>query len=237
MSFGTSNGTIWGTPTTLRSLRTYTIWANNTGGSTSATVNITVNDELPNISYSPDWFVLTNNTAMSPTATPTNTGGAIPSTTIYSTGDAGQWNSIALDSNGYQHVAYSSRPSGSALTLMYATDASGSWVTLTIDSTGHVGRDPSIAIDSNGRIHITYARDDTGNQGIKYATCSSSCSSVSSWSTITIASGETFDGALSIDSSDNLHLVYYNLTTFNSNLYYATCSFVCNCVILDKHYD
>ena len=227
LSFGTSNGTIWGTPTTIRSLRTYTIWANNSGGSSSATVNITVNDELPNISYSPDWFVLTNNTAMSPTATPTNTGGAIPSTTIYSTGDAGQWNSIALDSNGYQHVAYSNQPSGSARTLMYATDASGTWVTLTIDSTGHVGRDPSIAIDSNGRIHITYARDDTGNQGIKYATCSSSCSSVSSWSTITIASGETFDGALSIDSSDNLHLVYYNLSTSSANLYYATCSSSC----------
>ena len=108
LSFGTSNGTIWGTPTTIRSLRTYTIWANNSGGSVNATVNITVNDELPNISYSPDWFVLTNNTAMSPTATPTNTGGAIPSTTIDSIGNAGQWNSIALDSNGYQHVAYSS---------------------------------------------------------------------------------------------------------------------------------
>ncbi|MGB1660502.1 MAG: putative Ig domain-containing protein, partial [Candidatus Poseidoniaceae archaeon] len=114
LNFGTSNGTIWGTPTTIRSLRTYTIWANNSGGSSSATVNITVNDELPNISYSPDWFVLTNNTAMSPTATPTNTGGAIPSTTIDSIGNAGQWNSIALDSNGYQHVAYSNQPSGSA---------------------------------------------------------------------------------------------------------------------------
>ena len=106
LTFETSNGTIWGTPTTLRSLRTYTIWANNTGGSTSATVNITVNDELPNISYSPDWFVLTNNTLMSPTATPTNTGGAIPSMTIDSNGDAGNYNSIALDSNGYRHVAY-----------------------------------------------------------------------------------------------------------------------------------
>ena len=226
LTFETSNGTIWGTPTTMRSLRTYTIWANNSGGSVNATVNITVNDELPNISYSPDWFVLTNNTAMSPTATPTNTGGAIPSTTIDSIGNAGQWNSIALDSNGYQHVAYSSKPSGSARTLMYATDASGTWVTLTIDSTGHVGRDPSIAIDSNGRIHITYARDDIGNQGIKYATCSSSCSSVSSWSNITIASGVSYGGILSIDSSDNLHLVYYNTST-SSNLYYATCSSSC----------
>ena len=106
LSFGTSNGTIWGTPTTMRSLRTYTIWANNSGGSVNATVNITVNDELPNISYSPDWFVLTNNTLMSPTATPTNTGGAIPSTTIDSTGNVGGYNSIALDSNGYRHISY-----------------------------------------------------------------------------------------------------------------------------------
>ena len=45
LNFGTSNGTIWGTPTTIRSLRTYTIWANNSGGSVNATVNITVNDE------------------------------------------------------------------------------------------------------------------------------------------------------------------------------------------------
>ena len=70
LTFETSNGTIWGTPTSLMTLKTFTIWANNSGGSSSATVNITVNDELPNISYSPDWFVLTNNTAMSPTATP-----------------------------------------------------------------------------------------------------------------------------------------------------------------------
>jgi len=58
---------------------TYTVWANNSGGSDNATINITINDEAPDISYSPDWFVLTNNTAMSPTATPTNAGGAIPS--------------------------------------------------------------------------------------------------------------------------------------------------------------
>ena len=82
LNFGTSNGTIWGTPTSLMTIKTFTIWANNSGGSSSATVNITINDEVPDISYSPDWFVLTNNTAMSPTATPTNAGGAIPSRII-----------------------------------------------------------------------------------------------------------------------------------------------------------
>ena len=47
LSFGTSNGTIWGTPTSLMTLKTFTIWANNSGGSVNATVNITVNDEAP----------------------------------------------------------------------------------------------------------------------------------------------------------------------------------------------
>ena len=231
LTFGTSNGTIWGTPTTMRSLRTYTIWANNSGGSSSATVNITVNDELPNISYSPDWFVLTNNTAMSPTATPTNTGGAIPSTTIDSNGNAGVYNSIALDSNGYRHVTYSSQPSGSARTLMYATDASGTWVSITLDSTGDVGVSPRIVIDSDDNIHITYFRADSGNKGIKYATCSSSCSSVSSWTNSKIISFTTTSTTqsltLSIDSNDDLHLIYFEGPHSSGNLKYATCSSSC----------
>jgi alpha-tubulin suppressor-like RCC1 family protein len=108
LNFGTSNGTIWGTPTSLMTLKTFTIWANNSGGTTSATVNITVNDELPDISYSPDWFVLTNNTAMSPTATPTNSGGAILSRIIDMGGanDVGEYSSIAIDSYGFKHISY-----------------------------------------------------------------------------------------------------------------------------------
>ena len=230
LTFETSNGTIWGTPTTMRSLRTYTIWANNSGGSVNATVNITVNDELPNISYSPDWFVLTNNTAMSPTATPTNTGGTLPSTTIDSSGNVGGYNSIALDSNGYRHVAYSGIPSGtSSSNLMYATDASGTWVSISLDSTGNVGTNPIIEIDSDDNIHITYLRTDSGNQGVKYATCSSSCSSVSSWTnSIIISAAVGWDyGVMSIDSNDDLHLIYYNGSSSSGILNYATCSSSC----------
>ena len=68
LSFGTSNGTIWGTPTELWPSWTYTIWANNSGGSVSATVTLEVLDQLPSIVYLPSTLVLTNNTAMtSPT--------------------------------------------------------------------------------------------------------------------------------------------------------------------------
>ena len=52
VSFGTNNGTIYGTPTELWPQTSYMVWANNSGGSTVAYLNITVVDELPTISYS-----------------------------------------------------------------------------------------------------------------------------------------------------------------------------------------
>ena len=63
LNFGTNNGTIWGTPTVLQtSPVTYTIWANNSGGSSSATVTITINDEAPGpFEYIPENNTWTNN--------------------------------------------------------------------------------------------------------------------------------------------------------------------------------
>ena len=112
-----------------------------------------MNDETPDISYTPDWFVLTNNTAMSPTATPTNTGGAIPSGIVDSGFTVGSYTSIALDSNGYKHISYYESNSDD---LKYATDKSGTWVVSTLDQTGDVGQHTSIAIDSNGYVYISY---------------------------------------------------------------------------------
>ena len=50
------------------------VWANNSGGSAVAYLNITVVDELPTIAYSPNDLDMTNNTAssdlpLSPTVT------------------------------------------------------------------------------------------------------------------------------------------------------------------------
>ena len=222
LNFGTSNGTIWGTPTSLMTLKTFTIWANNSGGSSSATVNITVNDELPNISYSPDWFVLTNNTAMSPTATPTNSGGAIPSTVIDSTGNVGLTTSIAIDSSGYKHISYLD---GTNDDLKYATDKTGSWVTVSVDTTGNVGIYTSIAIDSNDALHISYY-DDT-NDDLKYATCSSGCTTASNWDKVSVDStGDVgYYTSIAIDSNDALHISYNDDTS--DDLRYATCSSGC----------
>ena len=74
--FGTSNGTIYGTPTTVvSSAVTFTVWANNSADDISTTISITVQDEDADISYAGSPFTFTKNSLVSG-ATPTNVGGA-----------------------------------------------------------------------------------------------------------------------------------------------------------------
>ena len=65
-----SNGVISGTPSVNLTQTTYTIWANNTGGSASTTINVTINEPIAIFSYSPSTVVFTrgmNITDMNPT--------------------------------------------------------------------------------------------------------------------------------------------------------------------------
>ena len=60
--FGTSNGTIYGTPTTVvSSAVTFTVWANNSADDISTTISITVQDEAADISYAGSPFTFTKN--------------------------------------------------------------------------------------------------------------------------------------------------------------------------------
>ena len=78
LSFGSDNGTIWGIPTERMNRTTFTIWANNSGGSATANINITVLHQQPLFNYSVLDLMLVNNTAMN-NVTSTVTGGEIVS--------------------------------------------------------------------------------------------------------------------------------------------------------------
>ena len=66
-----------GTPTGLSTITTYTVYANNTGGSATTTIDITVNDEIPSsISYTGSPYVETIGSSMT-TGTPTFLGGTV----------------------------------------------------------------------------------------------------------------------------------------------------------------
>ncbi len=78
LTFETSNGTIWGTPSELWTQTAYMVWANNSGGSVLAYLNITVLHEAPMFTYASYNLTLVNNTQMTSLATAI-TGGDITS--------------------------------------------------------------------------------------------------------------------------------------------------------------
>ena len=83
LSIDSSTGQISGTPTALSTITTYTITAENSGGSTTTTVDITVNEVIPSsIVYSQTSFVETKGTAMT-SITPTVGGGPVVTWVIY----------------------------------------------------------------------------------------------------------------------------------------------------------
>ena len=61
----------------MSTLTTYTVYANNTGGSATTTIDITVNDEIPSsLSYTGSPYVETIGSSMT-TGTPTFLGGTV----------------------------------------------------------------------------------------------------------------------------------------------------------------
>ena len=88
LTLDSSTGVLSGTPTAIVSTTTYTITATNTGGSSTVSVSITVNDAAPVIAYSGSPFTLTKGTAMT-TAAPTSSGGTVISWSVSPTLPAG----------------------------------------------------------------------------------------------------------------------------------------------------
>jgi uncharacterized delta-60 repeat protein len=82
LSFSTSNGVISGTPTALSAAANHTVTATNTGGFTTVSVNITVNDVAPtSLTYSTNPATYTKGTAIT-NNTPSSSGGAVVSYSI-----------------------------------------------------------------------------------------------------------------------------------------------------------
>ena len=79
LNLSTSTGIVSGTPTAMTGTASYTVTASNAGGSTTASLSITVNDLAPaGLTYAPSTVVYTVGTTIAPIA-PANTAGAVTS--------------------------------------------------------------------------------------------------------------------------------------------------------------
>ena len=147
LTFGTNNGTIYGTPTELWTQTSYMVWANNSGGSVNATVNITVVDELANISYNPSNVTIVRGYTMA-NVSANNTGGAVVSWTISPTLPSG----LSFD-NGTIYGRPLANMSATTYTV-YANNSGGSanaTLTLTINEpTPNVDYSPDNYTMTNG---------------------------------------------------------------------------------------
>jgi hypothetical protein len=111
---------------------------------------------------------------------------------VDSTDNVGYYSSIALDSNGNPHIAYSDT---SNWNLKYASWSGSEWAIQLVDSlervTTFTSMAPSLAIDSNGNPHISYIDDENAN--LKYASWTGSA-----WSIQTVDSQGNMGGYTSL---------------------------------------
>jgi len=153
--------------------------------------------------------------------------GAWHSSTIDIRNIGGDRASIALDSNGYVHIAYVRDHTDVRMILAYATNSSGSWALTDISAPAYNLNGGEIAIDSEDNVFIVYSEFPAGTpdaRSIFYCYTDSS----GSWDRTLIASGTYtsygIECSMVIDSSDHLHAAYIQAhpSTGDREVTYAT---------------
>lgn len=145
--------------------------------------------------------------AKTPLSYITNSGAKWVATVVDEQGDVGEQSSIAVDADGFVHIAYYDDTNGS---LNYANNVEG-WSAVVVDnSSAKVGMYPSLGLDSEGLVHISYYDD--VNKDLRYAT-----NAGGSWSTDSRDTGGDvgLHSSLTVDANDAIHIVYLSSTSNN----------------------
>ena len=132
--------------------------------------------------------------------------------------------SIAVDSNDYLHVVWDdSAQANNEIFYKKSTDNGMTWITKRISYNSGYSYNPFIAVDSNNHLHVVWYDDSPGNDEIY---CKKSTDSGATWTTkrLTYNSGDSRSPSIAADSNDHLHLVWYDETPGNNEIYYKKCT-------------
>jgi len=147
---------------------------------------------------------------------------AIAVPTVPALADGGTWDiqtvddidvmstSLALDSNGYPHISYTTRDLRS---LHYAHWTGTAWVKEMVDDVPAVVT--SLALDSNDIPHISYTTFAIGDDSLHYARWTGTA-----WAKETVDESDVLDCSLALDSQNRPHISYATSGSPNS-LHYA----------------
>ncbi|HEX9704348.1 MAG TPA: hypothetical protein VGA20_03810 [Gemmatimonadales bacterium] len=152
-------------------------------------------------------------------------------------------NSLAVDGRGRVHASYPV-VSYHYRNLEYATCAAGcdssgagAWQTVIVDRANVYGQ-TSLHVDGTERVHVSYHGGNSGDYGLKYATCAGPCTTPGDWKRVLVDSVDVFAGfhqsgyaSLAVDRSGRIHVVdpsvFGESPHFLQVLKYATCAADC----------
>ena len=129
---------------------------------------------------------------------------------------------IAMDSSGTIHVIWEDSTPGN-LEIYYKRSADGgsTWSPLQrITWTSGSSSRPAIAIDSSETIHVVWYDDSSSNLDIYYKRCTDGGTTWGASQRITWTPGESHNPDVAVDSTDTIHVVWYDFTPFNYEIYY-----------------
>jgi hypothetical protein len=133
------------------------------------------------------------------------------------------WPSIAVDSSGNLHVVWSHNPPSMPLEIYYrkSTDGGATWTTskrLTWTAQGSEG--PAIAADSSGHLHVVWYDSTPGNVEIYYKASLDGGGTWTASKRLISNSGDSYSPDIAVDSSGNPHVVWFDDTPGNREIYY-----------------
>jgi hypothetical protein len=129
--------------------------------------------------------------------------------------------SVAVESPTNLHVVWDDDPTG-IIEIYYSGFTGGSWSPTpeNISNTSGDSQVPSIAVASSGDLHVVWDDDTTGISEIYYSRFTGG-----SWSptpeNISNNPGVSWYPSIAADSLDNLHVVWQDDTTGNTEIYYC----------------
>jgi hypothetical protein len=154
--------------------------------------------------------------------------------TVDTTTNSGQSSSLVVDAAGLHttYMVFNGQGDLRYATCVTTCIQAAQWQVTTIDSSGDTGHDASLAVDGTGHLQVTYIENVSGGRGhLKYASCSTACSTATSWQ-ITVLDSATYlfasPRAFAIDGSGRRQLVYQKSDTLGvAPLYYSECDTGC----------
>jgi hypothetical protein len=208
LKYATNVSGSWGTPVEVDTTNAL-IGATAINVFTDGTVNMSYFSEAEHLTF-----------ASSDPPTPWTFATPDGSTTV------GRYSALALDTDGYAHIAYWDEDNGY---LRYTTNAPKRvlWEREIVDDQGYVGKYPSIAVDTTGKVHIAYLYEYFGHipsvtaLNLRYAT-NATTSGLWEWETVDDVGFVGEYSAIAVDDSNTVHMSYFDLTRGELKYAYGT---------------